>query len=58
MPRRSTPPAMVPDNDDEPPPSRWDHLALWIEVFGFGVLLVTGTIALAWGAVCYVMGVT
>ena len=52
--RRPAPPPMVPDKQ-EPPPSRWERGFIWLEFFGFGVLVVAGMIVSMWGAINYLM---
>lgn len=52
--RRSDPFPMRPC--DEPPPSRWERVGVWLEFGGFAVLTVSGLIACGWGALRYVAG--
>jgi hypothetical protein len=40
----------------ESPPTWWEKGFVYLEFFGFTVLLVTALIASAWGAVRYVAG--
>lgn len=54
--RRSDPLPMPMRPRDEPPPSRWERLAVGLEFFGFGVLMLAGLASAAWGAVRYLMG--
>jgi hypothetical protein len=41
---------------DERPPTWWEGGFVYLELFGFTVLFVTGMIATAWGTARYVMG--
>lgn len=52
--RRSDPLPMHPR--DEPLPSRWERVGVWLEFGGFAVLAASGLIASAWGAIRYVAG--
>ena len=52
--RRSDPPPMRPR--DEPPPSRWERVEVWLEFGGFAILTASGLIACIWSAIRYVAG--
>lgn len=41
---------------DEPPPSRWERVGIWLEFGGFAVLAVSGLIAYGWSAIRYIAG--
>lgn len=53
--RRPAPPPMVPDKQ-EPPPSWWERGFIYLEFFGFGVLVVSGMVVSVWGAIRYIEG--
>jgi hypothetical protein len=53
--RRSDPPPIRPR--DEPPPSRWESVGVWLEFGGFSLLVASGMISAAWGAIRYVIGI-
>lgn len=40
---------------DEPTPSRWERVAVGLEFFGFGVLMLAGLTSAAWGAIRYLV---
>ncbi|WP_347091653.1 hypothetical protein [Sphingomonas parapaucimobilis] len=42
---------------DEPPPTWWERGFVYLEFFGFTVLLVSGMITSAWAAIRYATGV-
>ncbi|MFH8652343.1 hypothetical protein ACH37Y_06465 [Sphingomonas paucimobilis] len=53
--RRPAPPPMVPDSQDAPP-SHWERGFIYLEFFGFGVLIVSGMVVTFWGAFRYLEG--
>lgn len=44
------------DGREEPPPTVWERGFIWLELFGFGVLFISGMVAGAWGAIRYFAG--
>ena len=51
--RRSDPLPIPMRPRDEPPPSRWERVGVWLEVGGYGLLVAAGMITSIWGAVDY-----
>lgn len=41
---------------EDPPPTRWERVEIWLELAGFSVLIVSAMIAAAWGAIRYAIG--
>lgn len=39
---------------DEPPPSRWERVEVWLEFGGFAVLTISGLIVSVWNVMRYV----
>lgn len=54
--RRSDPLPMC--SRDEPPPSRWERVEVWLQFGGFAVLTVSGLIVSVWNVIRYVAGLS